>query len=188
MFFFSSCSCRTGPRLSFQPQCSFWLLEVFQIHNVSVHHCRYPSAASPSGSEEHEYVSLDVCTEFQILGLLSAWQLFLSCLNTFIGILKWLFVTSLADIQPSPPQKLEKKETPAPTQSSPLQGQSVLSFSPSRPASSSPKFSPSCTPGYSPPLGSPSPPSSAGGPFTPSVAFGKVHVFPEAKENGMHLN
>uniref|UniRef100_A0A8C4GXY3 Transmembrane protein 209 n=1 Tax=Dicentrarchus labrax TaxID=13489 RepID=A0A8C4GXY3_DICLA len=35
-------------------------------------------------------------------------------------------------IQASPPQKPEKKETPAPAQSSALQGQSVLSFSPSR--------------------------------------------------------
>lgn len=81
---------------------------------------------------------------------------------------------SLAGIQASPPQKPEKKETPVPAQSSPLQGQSVLSFSPSRPATTSPKFSPSCVPGYSPPLSNPSTPSSAGGPFSPSVAFGKV--------------
>uniref|UniRef100_A0A3B4FE61 Transmembrane protein 209 n=1 Tax=Pundamilia nyererei TaxID=303518 RepID=A0A3B4FE61_9CICH len=63
-------------------------------------------------------------------------------------------------IQASPPQKPEKKEAPAPAQSSPLQGQSVLSFSPSRTASSSPKFSPSCVPGYSPTLSSPSPTNS----------------------------
>uniref|UniRef100_A0AAQ5Y0M4 Transmembrane protein 209 n=1 Tax=Amphiprion ocellaris TaxID=80972 RepID=A0AAQ5Y0M4_AMPOC len=75
-------------------------------------------------------------------------------------------------IQASPPQKPEKKETPAPAQSSPLQGQSVLSFSPSRPATTSPKFSPSCVPGYSPQLSNPSTPSSAGGPF--SSPFGKV--------------
>ncbi|XP_013764211.1 transmembrane protein 209 [Pundamilia nyererei] len=73
-------------------------------------------------------------------------------------------------IQASPPQKPEKKEAPAPAQSSPLQGQSVLSFSPSRTASSSPKFSPSCVPGYSPTLSSPSPTNSAGGPFPESVS------------------
>lgn len=83
-------------------------------------------------------------------------------------------VCLLAGIQASPPQKPEKKETPAPAQSSPLQGQSVLSFSPSRPATTSPKFSPSCVPGYSPPLSNPSTPNSAGAPFSPSVAFGKV--------------
>uniref|UniRef100_A0A673YCZ8 Transmembrane protein 209 n=1 Tax=Salmo trutta TaxID=8032 RepID=A0A673YCZ8_SALTR len=56
----------------------------------------------------------------------------------------------------------------APAQSSPLQGQSVLSFSPSRPASTSPKFSPSCVPGYSPLLSSPSTPGS-GGHFSSSL-------------------
>lgn len=83
-------------------------------------------------------------------------------------------VFCFAGIQASPPQKPEKKEAPAPAQSSPLQGQSVLSFSPSRTASSSPKFSPSCVPGYSPTLSNPSPTNSAGGPFSPSVSFGKV--------------
>nr|XP_023657418.1 transmembrane protein 209 isoform X1 [Paramormyrops kingsleyae]XP_023657419.1 transmembrane protein 209 isoform X1 [Paramormyrops kingsleyae] len=69
-------------------------------------------------------------------------------------------------IQASPPQKPEKKEVPAPVQSSPLQGQSVLSYSPSRPPSTSPKFSPSCVPGYSPSLQSPSP-ARSGGSYSP---------------------
>ncbi|MCJ8743326.1 hypothetical protein PDJAM_G00092580 [Pangasius djambal] len=75
-------------------------------------------------------------------------------------------------IQASPPQKPEKKEPPVASQSSPLQGQNVLSFSPARPPSTSPKFSP-CVSGYSPPLSSPSSPGS-GRPFSPSVAYGKV--------------
>uniref|UniRef100_A0A3B4A8Z6 Transmembrane protein 209 n=1 Tax=Periophthalmus magnuspinnatus TaxID=409849 RepID=A0A3B4A8Z6_9GOBI len=50
--------------------------------------------------------------------------------------------------------------TPAPAQSSPLQGQSVLSFSPSRPPTTSPKFSPTCVPGYSPGLSNPPTPNS----------------------------
>uniref|UniRef100_A0AAY5ELX3 Transmembrane protein 209 n=1 Tax=Electrophorus electricus TaxID=8005 RepID=A0AAY5ELX3_ELEEL len=61
-------------------------------------------------------------------------------------------------IQASPPQKPEKKETPVPSQSSPLQGQNVLSFSPARPPSTTPKFSPSCVSGFSPPLSTPSSP------------------------------
>ena len=88
-----------------------------------------------------------------------------------------LFVTvpPLPGIQASPPQKPAKAETPAPALSSPMQGQNVLSFSPSRPPTASPKFSPSCVPGYSPPLGSPSTPSStAGGAYSPSLPFGKV--------------
>ncbi|XP_051911157.1 transmembrane protein 209 isoform X2 [Hippocampus zosterae] len=79
---------------------------------------------------------------------------------------------SNTSIQASPPQRPEKKETPASTESSPLQGQSVLSFSPSRSATASPKFSPSCVAGYSPSLSSTTTPSSA--PYSPSVAFGKV--------------
>uniref|UniRef100_A0A674ELQ7 Transmembrane protein 209 n=1 Tax=Salmo trutta TaxID=8032 RepID=A0A674ELQ7_SALTR len=63
----------------------------------------------------------------------------------------------------SPPLKQEKQE-----------GQSVLSFSPSRPASTSPKFSPSCVPGYSPLLSSPSTPGS-GGHFSPSLALSSYH-------------
>ncbi|XP_036373923.1 transmembrane protein 209 [Megalops cyprinoides] len=82
-------------------------------------------------------------------------------------------------IQATPPQKPEKKEMPAPAQSSPLQGQSVLSYSPSWPPSTSPKFSPSCVTGYTPPLQSPSPPGSGGSfssPVTYSTpgSFGKV--------------
>lgn len=83
-------------------------------------------------------------------------------------------------IQASPPQKQEKKEAPVSVQSSPLQGQNVLSFSPARPSSTSPKFSPSCVSGFSPPLSSP---SSAGGPFSPSMAFGKVEYFEMLKWN-----
>uniref|UniRef100_A0A8C8EPW9 Transmembrane protein 209 n=1 Tax=Oncorhynchus tshawytscha TaxID=74940 RepID=A0A8C8EPW9_ONCTS len=84
-----------------------------------------------------------------------------------------------SSIQASPPLKQEKQEAQAPAQSSPLQGQSVLSFSPSRPASTSPKFSPSCVPGYSPLLSSPSTPGS-GGHFSPSLgdnAFPFVTAF-----------
>ncbi|XP_076861030.1 transmembrane protein 209 [Brachyhypopomus gauderio] len=76
-------------------------------------------------------------------------------------------------IQASPPLKPEKKETPVSPQSSPLQGQNVLSFSPARPPSTSPKFSPSCVSGFSPPLSGPSSPGS-GAAFSPPVAFGKV--------------
>ncbi|XP_047660241.1 transmembrane protein 209-like [Tachysurus fulvidraco] len=75
-------------------------------------------------------------------------------------------------IQASPPQKPEKKETPVVPQSSPLQGQNVLSFRAVRPPSTSPKFSPSCVSGFSPPLCSPSTPGSSR-PFSPSLAFGK---------------
>ncbi|XP_028810592.1 transmembrane protein 209 isoform X1 [Denticeps clupeoides] len=76
-------------------------------------------------------------------------------------------------IRANPPQQPEKEETPAPSQSSPLLAQNVLSFSPSRAPSASPKFSPGCVPGYTPPLTSPSTPGSAG-PFSPPLPFNKV--------------
>ncbi|XP_077356335.1 transmembrane protein 209 isoform X2 [Festucalex cinctus] len=75
-------------------------------------------------------------------------------------------------IQASPPQKPEKNEVPLPMESSPLQGQSVLSISSSRSATASPKFSPSCVAGSSPPLSNSSTPSS--GPYSPSLVFWKV--------------
>ncbi|KAJ8269738.1 hypothetical protein COCON_G00123450 [Conger conger] len=79
----------------------------------------------------------------------------------------------------TPPQKQEKQEAPTPSPASPLQGQSVLSYSPSWPASTSPKFSPGCVSGYSPPLQSPSPTGSAGSFSSPVTypspsSFGKV--------------
>ncbi|KAJ8262256.1 hypothetical protein GJAV_G00164380 [Gymnothorax javanicus] len=72
-------------------------------------------------------------------------------------------------IQATPPQKPELKEAPSASQASPLQGQSVLSYSPSWPASTSPKFSPAA--GYSPPLqGHPTPPGS-GGSYSPNLSY-----------------
>ncbi|RXM35923.1 Transmembrane protein 209 [Acipenser ruthenus] len=78
-------------------------------------------------------------------------------------------------IQASPPQKPENQEKPSPTQSSPVQGQSVLSYSPSRAPSASPKFSPGCITGYSPPLQSPSPAGS--GSYSSSVAYSASNSF-----------
>ncbi|XP_044285015.1 transmembrane protein 209 isoform X2 [Varanus komodoensis] len=54
-----------------------------------------------------------------------------------------------AAVQTTPPRELVPKKTPPSTPSSPIQGQSVLSYSPSRSPSASPKFTMS---GYSPQL------------------------------------
>uniref|UniRef100_A0A672Z3C5 Transmembrane protein 209 n=1 Tax=Sphaeramia orbicularis TaxID=375764 RepID=A0A672Z3C5_9TELE len=114
------------------------------------------------------YIELVLASLFSLNALFDFWKYF-----------KYTMAPSTIAVSPEQHRllglrKTEKKETPAPAQSSPLQGQSVLSFSPSRPPTTSPKFSPSCVPGYSPPLSNPSTPNSAGGPFSPSVAFGKV--------------
>ncbi|KAH0617193.1 hypothetical protein JD844_029013, partial [Phrynosoma platyrhinos] len=55
-------------------------------------------------------------------------------------------------VQTTPPRELTPKKTPPSTPSPPIQGQSVLSYSPSRSPSTSPKFATSCMSGYSPQL------------------------------------
>uniref|UniRef100_A0A8D3BNN6 Transmembrane protein 209 n=1 Tax=Scophthalmus maximus TaxID=52904 RepID=A0A8D3BNN6_SCOMX len=112
------------------------------------------------------YIELVLASLFSLNALFDFWKYF-----------KYTMAPSTIAVSPGQHRLLglrNTSETPAPAQSSPLQGQSVLSFSPTRPATTSPKFSPSCVPGYSPPLSNPSTPNSAGGPFSPSVAFGKV--------------
>uniref|UniRef100_A0AAQ5ZGE9 Transmembrane protein 209 n=1 Tax=Amphiprion ocellaris TaxID=80972 RepID=A0AAQ5ZGE9_AMPOC len=104
------------------------------------------------------YIELVLASLFSLNALFDFWKYF-----------KYTMAPSTIAVSPEQHHLLGLRNT---TQSSPLQGQSVLSFSPSRPATTSPKFSPSCVPGYSPQLSNPSTPSSAGGPF--SSPFGKV--------------
>ncbi|XP_061922744.1 transmembrane protein 209 [Entelurus aequoreus] len=122
------------------------------------------------------YIELVLACLFSLNGLFDFWKYFKYTMSpSSIAVSpqqhRLLGLTNTS-IQASPPQKPEKKETPAPAESSPLQGQSVLSFSPSRSATASPKFSPSCVAGYSPSLSNSPTPNSA--PYSPSVAFGKV--------------
>uniref|UniRef100_A0A669EGC0 Transmembrane protein 209 n=1 Tax=Oreochromis niloticus TaxID=8128 RepID=A0A669EGC0_ORENI len=115
------------------------------------------------------YIELVLASLFSLNALYDFWKYF-----KYTMAPSTIAVTCVQFLLCSRPFVANKVEAPAPAQSSPLQGQSVLSFSPSRTASSSPKFSPSCVPGYSPTLSNPSPTNSAGGPFSPSVSFGKV--------------
>uniref|UniRef100_A0A673YCC7 Transmembrane protein 209 n=1 Tax=Salmo trutta TaxID=8032 RepID=A0A673YCC7_SALTR len=103
------------------------------------------------------YIELAFASVFSLNALFDFWKYF-----------KYTMAPSTIAVTPEQHRLLEKQEAQAPAQSSPLQGQSVLSFSPSRPASTSPKFSPSCVPGYSPLLSSPSTPGS-GGHFSSSL-------------------
>uniref|UniRef100_A0A8C7NTQ3 Transmembrane protein 209 n=1 Tax=Oncorhynchus mykiss TaxID=8022 RepID=A0A8C7NTQ3_ONCMY len=109
------------------------------------------------------YIELAFASVFSLNALFDFWKYF-----------KYTMAPSTIAVTPEQHRLLEKQEAQAPAQSSPLQGQSVLSFSPSRPASTSPKFSPSCVPGYSPLLSSPG----SGGHFSPSLAFGKLNYSP----------
>ncbi|XP_057710387.1 transmembrane protein 209 isoform X2 [Corythoichthys intestinalis] len=89
-------------------------------------------------------------------------------------------------IQPCPPRMPEKRESPVPAESSPMQGQTVLSFSPSRSLNASSKFSPSCVTGYSPSLSNTTTPSSA--PYSPSLAFDKMLSYNHSPGSSPYLS
>ncbi|NWR58634.1 TM209 protein, partial [Bucorvus abyssinicus] len=87
-----------------------------------------------------------------------------------------------AAIQTTPPRELAAKKVLSSTPSPPIQGQSVLSYSPSRSPSASPKFSPGCVAGYSPPLqavlgGSASYGSGSALAYSPSGSYNKLSSF-----------
>lgn len=71
-------------------------------------------------------------------------------------------------VQAAPPRDLTATPVPPSPPSPSIQGQSVLSYSPSRSPSASPKF-PSCMAGYSPPLQGLS--SGSGASYSPGVAY-----------------
>lgn len=83
----------------------------------------------------------------------------------------------IAAVQTTPPRELAAKKVPSSTPSPPIQGQSVLSYSPSRSPSASPKFTTSCITGYSPQLQALSSNSTSYGSavtYSPSSSYNKV--------------
>ncbi|XP_008938038.1 PREDICTED: transmembrane protein 209, partial [Merops nubicus] len=84
-----------------------------------------------------------------------------------------------AAVQTTPPRELAAKKVPSSTPSPPIQGQSVLSYSPSRSPSASPKFTAGCVTGYSPQLQalSNSPSYSTTATYSPSSSYNKVSSF-----------
>ncbi|NXD87615.1 TM209 protein, partial [Halcyon senegalensis] len=84
-----------------------------------------------------------------------------------------------AAVQTTPPHDLAAKKAPSSTPSPPIQGQSVLSYSPSRSPSASPKFTTGCITGYSPQLQALSNSASYSSTVTysPSSSYNKVSSF-----------
>ncbi|MGH0162659.1 UNVERIFIED_CONTAM: hypothetical protein FKN15_046271 [Acipenser sinensis] len=125
------------------------------------------------------YIELALASLFSLNALFDFWRYFRYTVtpSSFVVSPEQHRLLGLrhSGIQVSPPQKPENQEKPSPTQSSPIQGQSVLSYSPSRAPSTSPKFSPGCITGYSPPLQSPSPTGS--GSYSSSVAYSASNSF-----------
>ncbi|NXX44707.1 TM209 protein, partial [Tricholaema leucomelas] len=84
-----------------------------------------------------------------------------------------------AAIQTTPPRELTANKVPSSTPSPPIQGQSVLSYSPSRSPSASPKFTTGCITGYSPQLQalSNSPSYGSAVNYSPNSSYNKVPSF-----------
>ncbi|XP_029472155.1 transmembrane protein 209 isoform X2 [Rhinatrema bivittatum] len=90
----------------------------------------------------------------------------------------------------TPPCELPTSKVPPSTPSPTIQGQSVLSYSPSRSPSASPKFPSSCLTGYSPPLQALSPGSagsfSTTGHYSPGSSFGKMTSYSQSPSSLTH--
>lgn len=74
-------------------------------------------------------------------------------------------------VQTTPPHDLAATQIP-PSPPSSIQGQSVLSYSPSRSPSTSPKFTTSCITGYSPQLQGLS--SGGSGSYSPGMTYSPI--------------
>ncbi|XP_060230148.1 transmembrane protein 209 isoform X2 [Meriones unguiculatus] len=86
-------------------------------------------------------------------------------------------------VQTTPPHDLAATQIPPSPPSPSIQGQSVLSYSPSRSPSASPKFATSCMTGYSPQLQGLS--SGGSGSHSPGVTYSPVSAYSKLASFGM---
>ncbi|XP_018421413.1 PREDICTED: transmembrane protein 209 [Nanorana parkeri] len=95
-------------------------------------------------------------------------------------------------VHSSPPKELTKNTTPTPPPYAGMQGQSVLSYSPSRSPSTSPKFSSSFIGGYSPQiqnaLSSSSSSFTSSVPYTPNSSYSKIQSYSPPSASPQYLS
>ncbi|KAE8616776.1 hypothetical protein XENTR_v10008885 [Xenopus tropicalis] len=119
------------------------------------------------------YIELALASLFSLNALFDFWRYFKYTMTspniTLSPSQQKLLGVPYSSAQSSPPRDLITNKVPASTPSPSVQGQNVLSYSPSRSPSSSPKFSPSCISGYSPQIQAMLP--SSGSPFTSVVSY-----------------
>ncbi|XP_074725452.1 transmembrane protein 209-like [Strix uralensis] len=100
------------------------------------------------------YIELALASLFSLNALFDFWMYFKYTVAPTSLVMSPRQQTLLglqnAAVQTTPARELAAKKAPSLTPSPPIQGQSVLSSSPSRCPSASPKFTTGCTPGYSP--------------------------------------
>uniref|UniRef100_A0A8D0G3I9 Transmembrane protein 209 n=1 Tax=Sphenodon punctatus TaxID=8508 RepID=A0A8D0G3I9_SPHPU len=126
------------------------------------------------------YIELALASLFSLNALFDFWRYFKYTVAPTSLVMspgqQTLLGLQNASVQTTPPRELVAKKVPPSTPSPPIQGQSVLSYSPSRSPSASPKFAP----GYSPQLqalsGSSGSYSSAVA-YSPGSSYGKVSGF-----------
>ncbi|XP_067861301.1 transmembrane protein 209-like [Heptranchias perlo] len=125
------------------------------------------------------YIELGLVTLFCLNALFDFWRYFRSAVVPASLVMSPQQQTLLgmrnSAIQTTPQQKPATTSTPNSSPPGMAQGQSVLSYSPSRPLCPSPKFSPNCITGFSPTMPTPSPPGS--GSFPSSVMYSSGNSF-----------
>ncbi|XP_070610595.1 transmembrane protein 209 isoform X4 [Erythrolamprus reginae] len=102
------------------------------------------------------YVELGLASLFSLNALFDFWRYFKYTMAPTSLVMspgqQTLLGLQNAAVQTTPPRELVPKKTSPSPPSPPIQGQSVLSYSPSRSPSTSPKFASGCISGYSPQL------------------------------------
>ncbi|KFV99718.1 Transmembrane protein 209, partial [Fulmarus glacialis] len=130
------------------------------------------------------YIELAFASLFSLNALFDFWRYFKYTVAPTSLVMSPVQQTLLglqnAAVQTTPPRELAAKKVASSTPSPPIQGQSVLSYSPSRSPSASPKFTTSCITGYSPQLQALSSNSASYGSavtYSPSSSYNKVSSF-----------
>ncbi|XP_054416607.1 transmembrane protein 209 isoform X3 [Pongo abelii] len=122
------------------------------------------------------YIELALASLFSLNALFDFWRYFKYTVAPTSLVVspgqQTLLGLKTAVVQTTPPHDLAATQIPPAPPSPSIQGQSVLSYSPSRSPSTSPKFTTSCMTGYSPQLQGLS--SGGSGSYSPGVTYSPV--------------
>ncbi|KAM9650496.1 transmembrane protein 209 isoform 4-T5 [Trichechus inunguis] len=122
------------------------------------------------------YIELALASLFSLNALFDFWRYFKYTVAPASLVVspgqQTLLGLKTAVVQTTPPHDLAATQIPPSPPSPSIQGQSVLSYSPSRSPSTSPKFTTSCMAGYSPQLQGLS--SGSSGSYSPGVTYSPI--------------
>ncbi|XP_025147310.2 transmembrane protein 209 isoform X5 [Bubalus bubalis] len=122
------------------------------------------------------YIELALASLFSLNALFDFWRYFKYTVAPTSLVVspgqQTLLGLKTAVVQTTPPRDLAAAQIPPSPPSPSIQGQSVLSYSPSRSPSTSPKFTTSCITGYSPQLQGLS--SGGSGSYSPGVTYSPI--------------